>query len=136
MSSTIHSHARKITFEDAFIDPKTMTADAVLVLYRALLSIRPLHAHMGSSTCPVSVQLMNVSLASSVPKWMPTTPGIARFSKNTSSVLIRCADGGVLNVERLKTEGKAELDARGWWNGAYSLGWVTENEFPVGGALV
>lgn len=49
----------------------------------------------------------------------PTSPGQVVFSKKHELLIAGCADGTLLGVARVKPEGKAEMTARGWWNGAH-----------------
>ena len=48
---------------------------------------------------------------------LPFQPGAARFNNSTNSLVIRCAEGSVLNVGQVKPEGKRLMTAKDWWNG-------------------
>ena len=39
------------------------------------------------------------------------------FYNFTNSLIIRCAEGSVLNVGQVKPEGKRLMTAKDWWNG-------------------
>lgn len=39
------------------------------------------------------------------------------FNKSTNSLVVRCAEGSVLNVGQVKPEGKRLMTAKDWWNG-------------------
>jgi methionyl-tRNA formyltransferase len=48
---------------------------------------------------------------------LPFQPGAAIFNKYTNSLVVRCAEGSVLNVGQVKPEGKRLMTAKDWWNG-------------------
>jgi methionyl-tRNA formyltransferase len=54
---------------------------------------------------------------------LPLDPGAARLHK-TRGLQIRCKEGTVLEVTRLKQEGKRKMGAKDWWNGVKGLGVV------------
>lgn len=53
-------------------------------------------------------------------------PGTAYYSGRTGSLVVKCAEGTWLSVERLQTQDRAMLEAKEWWNGVKGLGWVKE----------
>ncbi|THV04772.1 Formyltransferase [Dendrothele bispora CBS 962.96] len=114
-----------ISYRDSLIDFTSMTAPEIVRRHRAISHQRPLTAFLQSIK---TLQVHSPSVVKSPPIFAPTIPGRARFSKPDNSLLIRCAGDTVLNVPRVKQEGKALLNARDWWNGAKSLGLVQNNE--------
>ena len=44
-------------------------------------------------------------------------PGAAIFNNLTDSLIIRCAEGSVLNVGQVKSDRKRLMTAKDWWNG-------------------
>lgn len=55
------------------------------------------------------------------------TPGAACLHK-FRGLLIRCKDDTILEVTRLKQEGKREVSAKDWWNGVKGMGLVANSE--------
>ncbi|KAG7094896.1 hypothetical protein E1B28_005703 [Marasmius oreades] len=114
-----------IKFAAGLIDFRTMTAESIVRRYRAISHQRPLTLNLpGAKT----LQIHSPSIIGSPPRFVPDVPGRACLSKPTNSLLIRCAANTVLSVPFVKQEGKALVDARAWWNGAESLGMVTDRQ--------
>lgn len=53
-------------------------------------------------------------------------PGTAYYSRKTKSLVVKCAEGTWLSVERLQTQDRAMLEAKEWWNGVRGMGWDKE----------
>ncbi|KAE9392577.1 Formyltransferase [Gymnopus androsaceus JB14] len=119
------SLAPLISFKDTTLDFTTMSAESIVRLYRAISHQRPLTAYMKTIK---TLQIYSPSVHTSPPRFTPTVPGRACFSKPDKAILIRCAKDSVLSVPKVKQEGRALLDARDWWSGAKSLGIVVNNE--------
>ncbi|KAF9269427.1 Formyltransferase [Marasmius fiardii PR-910] len=116
-------HAPLITFTAGLIDFRTMTAESIVRRYRAISHQRPLTLNL-----PVmkTLQIHAPSIVNSPPHFVPNVAGRGCLSKPTNALLIRCAENTVLSVPLVKQEGKALVDAKAWWNGAESLGLVTD----------
>lgn len=112
-----------IDFAAGLIDFRTMRAETIVRRYRAISHQRPLTLNL-----PVvkTLQIHSPSVVDSPPHFVPDVPGRACLSKPTNSLLIRCAESTVLSVPFVKQEGKALVDAKAWWNGAESLGLITD----------
>jgi len=44
-------------------------------------------------------------------------PGTARLLRKQGTLIIACADGSLVRVERVKSQGKKEVGVNDWWNG-------------------
>jgi len=44
-------------------------------------------------------------------------PGTARLLRREGSMMICCAYGSTIKVERVKSQGKKEVGVNDWWNG-------------------
>ena len=65
------------------------------------------------------------------PRTSPDTdcPGTAYYSPKTRSLIIKCAGETWLGAERLRTQDRAMLEAKEWWNGVKGMGWVKDGVF-------
>ncbi|KIJ62160.1 hypothetical protein HYDPIDRAFT_94960 [Hydnomerulius pinastri MD-312] len=59
-------------------------------------------------------------------------PGTAQYSPQTKSMLVKCADGMWLSVERLQTQDRVMVKAKEWWNGLKGNGLVKDGRFRFG----
>jgi len=69
---------------------------------------------------------LTVSTDPSICRRLPTTPGAACLHQ-THGLLIRCKDSTVVEVTKLKQEGKRETSAKDWWNGVKGMGIVVDS---------
>lgn len=69
---------------------------------------KPLHLHALSVLN--GAQLFNRTL--------PDAAGCVVFSKKHGLLIVRCARDTLLGVGRVKSDGKKEMGAQEWWNGA------------------
>ena len=44
-------------------------------------------------------------------------PGMARLLRKQGQMIIACAGGTAVQVERVKSQGKKEVGVSDWWNG-------------------
>ncbi|KAF8652409.1 hypothetical protein AX16_004437 [Volvariella volvacea WC 439] len=127
VSSEPVPHAPMISSTDSSIWFASQTAELIVTRHRAISHQRPLTAQIVQNY--KAVQLHSPSVHTETPpSVLSATPGSAIYYKPTSSLLIRCAEDTVLSVPLLKSEGKALLCAKDWWNGASGLGLVDNNE--------
>lgn len=59
-------------------------------------------------------------------------PGTACYSPKTNSLVVKCAEGTWLSVDKLQTQDRAMLEAKEWWNGVKGMGWVQDGLFGFG----
>jgi len=69
---------------------------------------------------------LTASTDPSICRRLPTTPGAACLHQ-THGLLIRCKGGTVVEVTKLKQEGKRETGAKDWWNGVKGMGIVVDS---------
>jgi methionyl-tRNA formyltransferase len=108
--------APMISSKDALVNFFTMSADTISRRHRAFSHQKPLLTHLPTSQ---SLQLHDVTTrtTTSTSSKLPFQPGAAIFNNLTNSLMIRCAEGSVLNVGQVKPEGKRLMTAKDWWNG-------------------
>ncbi|KAL4067027.1 formyl transferase [Scleroderma yunnanense] len=56
-------------------------------------------------------------------------PGTAKYLPHADALLVTCAGGEVLSVDRLQTQDRAMLRAKDWWNGVKGMGLVKDGIF-------
>ncbi|KAJ3560442.1 hypothetical protein NP233_g10838 [Leucocoprinus birnbaumii] len=125
-AETQEPHAPMISQADWTIDFSLLTAEEVIWRHRAISHQRNLTVSI--PTDPIrTVQLIAVAASTdpSLSQRLPTTPGAASFHK-TRGLLVRCKDGTILEVTKLKQEGKKEMDAKDWWNGVKESYFATQ----------
>lgn len=132
------AHAPLITARDSAIDFASQTALAITRLERAIGHQRNLTvaAALDDGRC-VAIAGLRVVATEHLPETRgPTSeterPGTASYSPKTRSLVIKCAEGTWLSVERLQTQDRAVLDAKEWWNGVKGMGWVKQDVFRFG----
>jgi len=104
-----------ISSKDALVNFFTMSADTISRRHRAFSHQKPLLTHLPTSQ---SLQLHDVTTTTtSASSNLPFQPGATIFNNSTNSLMIRCAEGSVLNVGQVKPEGKRLMSAKDWWNG-------------------
>lgn len=111
------------------MDFGSQTASDIVRLSRAVSHQRP-----PTTTIPDgrTLQLHDVSVSGSHDDLGPTEPGWAVYSPHTRTVLVSCADGGWLSVLKMKTQDRALLAAKEWWNGVKGLGLLHEGRLRLG----
>ncbi|KAJ7196499.1 formyl transferase [Mycena pura] len=119
-------HARTITAADALLDFTTMTARDIVTRHRAIShQVRPAPRVPRPPPTPPLARADDLhdpalpapdATTAPVPA-MSAEPGAAVFDKRTKTLLVRCAQGSVLAVPRVKKERRAMLEARDFWNG-------------------
>lgn len=136
-----------ITFADSVLDFSVMPAEVIIRRHNAIshqvtlflfspirflifFDQRPLTVYLPNQR---SLQLHYPTVASVYPPRLSDVPGTARYHVPTNSMVIRCADGSVLQVPKVKQQAKALLDARDWWNGVKGLGMVSNGELRFQG---
>ncbi|KAN0100209.1 Formyl transferase [Tylopilus felleus] len=123
------AHAPLITARDSAIHFTSQTAPVIIRLERAI-------GHQRSLTVPaalpdgrgVAIAGLQVMATERVPVTSSKSecPGTAYYSPETRSLVIKCAEGTWLSVERLQTQDRAMLEAKEWWNGVKGMGWVQD----------
>ncbi|KAI6044006.1 Formyltransferase [Pisolithus marmoratus] len=130
-------HAPAITAVDSTINFATQTADVIVRLERAIGHQRALsipHALSGGRSVSIA-GLHTISAGSPLTSEMGNThPGRARYSSIAKQLLVTCAGGSLLSVDRLQTQDRATLTAREWWNGLKGMGLVEGGTFTFGHA--
>ncbi|KAA1472418.1 Formyltransferase [Dentipellis sp. KUC8613] len=127
-ASDLRAHARAITPADALVDFTRMTAETIVRRHRAIAHHKPLTAMLRTTADGASraVQLLTPSANSDTNAFAEgAAPGMATYKDHTISVC--CAEGSVLSVQVLKTEGKREAQAKEWWNGVPEV-WKVDRE--------
>ncbi|KAH7887018.1 Formyltransferase [Phlebopus sp. FC_14] len=131
-------HASAITALDSTIVFASQSAYTVARLERAI-------GHQRALTVPAglpdgrAVALAGLHVASPEmhpPKYIQqmseVRPGATVYSPRTKNLLVACAGGEWLSVERLQTQDRAMVQAREWWNGIKGMGWVNDGRFQFG----
>lgn len=116
-------HASAISASDAQVDFRSQTALDIVRLSRAISHQRPITTTMSDGR---TLQLHHLSVSRSHDDLGPVEPGWAVYSPHTRTVLINCADREWLSVLKLKTQDRALLAAKEWWNGVKGLGLLHE----------
>ncbi|KXN84403.1 Methionyl-tRNA formyltransferase [Leucoagaricus sp. SymC.cos] len=126
-TETDEPHAPMISQADWTIDFSQLTAEEIIWRHRAISHQRNLTVSI--PTDPIkTVQLIALSASPdpNLSMGLPQTPGSACLHKSRG-LLIRCKEGTVLEVTRLKQEGKKEMGAKDWWNGVKGMGIVVDS---------
>lgn len=121
--SSTTPHASAISASDAQVDFTSQTALDIVRLSRAISHQRPISTTMPDGRL---LQLHHLSVSRSHDDLGPVEPGWAVYSPHTHTVLIKCADREWLSVLKLKTQDRALLVAKEWWNGVKGLGLLHE----------
>lgn len=116
-------HASAISASDAQVDFTSQTALDIVRLSRAISHQRPITTTMPDGR---TLQLHHLSVSRSHDDLGPVEPGWAVYSPRAHAVLINCADREWLTVLKLKTQDRALLVAKEWWNGVKGLGLLHE----------
>lgn len=121
--------APMIYLEDAQFDPQKLTAEQAHRRWRAIGHQRPTSTFVEVSspagTTKRAVQLHDLQMcpqesADAVHQRLPLDSGSVICMTNpqdTMALFIRCSDGSVLCVGKIKPEGKPVLHAQAFWNG-------------------
>ncbi|KAG1776786.1 Formyltransferase [Suillus placidus] len=120
-STTLHASA--ISASDAQVNFTSQTALDIVRLSRAISHQRPITTTMPDGR---TLQLHHLRVSRRHDDLGPVEPGWAVYSPHTHTVLINCADGEWLSVLKLKTQDRALLAAKEWWNGVKGLGLLHE----------
>ncbi|KAG1753530.1 Formyltransferase [Suillus paluster] len=112
-------HAPAISASDAQVDFTSQTASDMVRLSRAISHQRPITTTMPDGR---ALQLHDVSVCGRHHDLGLAEPGWAVYSPHTRTVHMSCADGEWLSVLKLKTQDRALLAAKEWWNGVKGLG--------------
>ncbi|KAG1826673.1 formyl transferase [Suillus variegatus] len=121
--SSITPHASAISASDARVDFTSQTALDIVRLSLAISHQRPITTMMPDGR---TLQLHHLSVSKSHDDLGPVEPGWAVYSPHTRTILINCADGKWLSVLKLKSQDRALLTAKEWWNGVKGLGVLHE----------
>ena len=126
------AHAPLITAKDSTIHFASQTAVVITRLERAVGHQRSLTVTAAlpdgrgvaiAGTQAIPTELGRVASSES------ECPGTAYYSRKTRTLIVKCAEGTWLSVERLQTQDRAMMEAREWWNGIKGMGWVAEGVF-------
>ncbi|KAF9500696.1 Formyltransferase [Pleurotus eryngii] len=123
--------ASAITFEDSLVDFDKMSAEVICWRYRAISAQRPLITFYGPG---VKLQLHSPSILTPLAEFRtkigdaPTGTAVFDAHFRGGGLLIRCAEGSLLHVPRVKQENKTLLLASEWWNGVKGLGLVVNEQ--------
>ncbi|KAL1742457.1 formyl transferase [Schizophyllum fasciatum] len=112
-----------IQAEDAMLDFRSTSAEDIVRLQRAIGHQRALIAGLPDGR---TLQLHELSVEADAPAFLTSEPGNAMLWKAMKKILVRCADGSVLGARLAKMQDKGLVGAVDWWNGAQSLGMVTD----------
>lgn len=110
-------HAAMIATEDALVRFSSVTADDIARRHRAISHQKPLFAYTKNGKL---VQLHSLSVYEQPPRTFLDRlfePGMGWYDPRTDSLAIRCAGDSILSVWELKTQDRALLKAKAWWNG-------------------
>ena len=121
--------ASAISASDALVYFTSQTATDIVRLSRAISHQRPLTTTMPDGR---TLQLHDVSVSGGHDDPGPTEPGWAVYSPHARTILMSCADGEWLSVQKLKTQDRALLAAKEWWNGVKGLGLLHEGRLRLG----
>lgn len=129
------THAPAITAADSTINFEAQTADVIARLERAI-------GHQRALSIPLALpggRSVSIAGLCAIPPGSPLTPqmgnarpGRARYSSTAKQLLVACAGGSLLSVDRLQTQDRAVLTAREWWNGLKGMGLVKDGTFTFG----
>ncbi|KAI0056221.1 Formyltransferase [Artomyces pyxidatus] len=114
----IHPPAPYITASDALVTFKNTSAEEIVRRHRAIAHHKPLTALLEPGPA-VQLHDPNVFVGDNVDNdatFLPH-PGSSAYHKASRAVLVRCAGGSVLSVQRLKTQNRGLVYARDWWHG-------------------
>jgi len=126
-STTVH--APLITASDSSIHFASQTAHVITRLERAIGHQRSLTVAAGlPDGRAVAIAGLQVIPAEVAPSETGGCPGTAYYSPKTRSLVVRCAEGTWLSVERLRTQDRAMMEAKEWWNGVKGMGWVRDDD--------
>ena len=132
MTSTT-AHAPLITTGDSAIHFTSQTALVITRLERAIGHQRSLTVAAalpdGRGVAIAGLRVIPTELGVVAPV---TPSGTAYYSPKTRSLVVQCAEGTWLSVERLQTQDRAMMEAREWWNGVKGIGWVRDGLFRFG----
>ncbi|KAK0494647.1 formyl transferase [Armillaria luteobubalina] len=112
------SRAPLITYDDSIVDFTTMTAESIARRYRALGHQRPITVY-ALDGC--TIQLDSPSVEPNPPSFVRDEPGV--------TILVRCVDGSVLSIPRMKPEGSRWGSGKDWWNGVKSMNFVKDGTY-------
>ncbi|KAG6335125.1 hypothetical protein ID866_3965 [Astraeus odoratus] len=124
-------HAPTITALDSVVKFSAHTATSIARLERAIGHQRALtvpHALPGGRSVSLA-GLHAIPLSSELGMMNNMLPGTAKYSSTNKMLLVACAGGELLGVERLQTQDRAMLGAKDWWNGVKGMGLVKEGVF-------
>ncbi|KAK0203538.1 formyl transferase [Desarmillaria ectypa] len=120
------SYAPMITYDDSVVDFTTMSAESIVRRYRAIGHQRPITVY-ALDGC--TIQLGSPSVEVSSPSFVRDEPGASCLYRSESTVLVRCIDGSVLSIPRMKPEGSRWGTGKDWWNGVKSMNFVKDGTY-------
>ncbi|KIM46735.1 hypothetical protein M413DRAFT_440317 [Hebeloma cylindrosporum] len=106
-----------ITASDTLVDFKTMRSTEILGRFRALSHQRPLVAHTPEGKPLHLCKMRVVDPTIFKPESLRPEPGWATLDTSGKILSIRCAEGTVLGVTKVKPEGKPFRYAQEFWHG-------------------
>ncbi|KAI6168420.1 Formyltransferase [Pisolithus thermaeus] len=128
-------HAPPITAADSTVNFAAQTADVIVRLERAIGHQRALSIpHVLPGGRSVSIFGLRTIPAGSllVSEVDSMCPGGARYSSTAKKLIVSCAGGSLLGVDKLQTQDRAILTAREWWNGLKGMELVKDGTFTFG----
>ncbi|KAK0494562.1 formyl transferase [Armillaria luteobubalina] len=120
------SHAPLITYDDSVVDFATMSAESIVRRYRAIGHQRPITVY-ALDGC--TIQLGSPSVEANPPSFVRDEPGVSCLYRSKSAILVRCVDGSVLSIPRMKPEGSRWGTGKDWWNGVKSMNFVKDGTY-------
>ncbi|KJA25516.1 hypothetical protein HYPSUDRAFT_134506 [Hypholoma sublateritium FD-334 SS-4] len=130
-SATNVSKATPITARDALVDFTTMSASQIHARERAISHQKPLWTHTPDDRSLHLYALSVLDGAQLSNQALPDAPARMVFSKKHRLLIVRCAGDTLLGVGRVKSDGKKEIGAQEWWNGAQGTFCVGEGKKEV-----
>ena len=106
------TRAPKITHLTARIDWSEQMAHEIDRLSRGIAHQYPLWTILQG----VPVQIFRPTLVQ-LDQQESAEPGMARLLRKQGQMIIACAGGTAVQVERVKSQGKKEVGVNDWWNG-------------------
>ncbi|KAK0459926.1 formyl transferase, partial [Armillaria novae-zelandiae] len=120
------SHAPLITYDDSVVDFTTMSAESIARRHRAIGHQRPITIY-ALDGC--TIQLGSPSVEANPPSFVRDEPGVSCLYRSKSAILVRCVDGSVLSIPKMKPEGSRWGTGKDWWNGVKSMNFVKDGTY-------
>jgi hypothetical protein len=70
-------------------------------------------------------------MVSSYDSGLLTEPSTGKYDPASDSIIVKCAAGTFVGFKQLKTEGKAQLGPKDWWNGVRGSEWWGKGDGEV-----